>query len=161
MIPSDETLTPKNRDLVTLTTDILVFNPETTDILLIERTKPPFMNKLVLPGGHVENDDGEIKVSCAREAEEEVGLKVDSDLLDLFDILYGDENRDPRVKRSVSIVYIYIADQEEMQSCVAGSDAKAIQIKNLFQIKEDEIGFDHWQCISKLANEMIDININE
>ena len=149
MIPNGEKLTTKLRDLVTLTTDIFVVSSFTNETLLIKRAKPPFMGKYVLAGGHVENSDTSLEISCIREAEEELGITVDPKDLKLFYTLYGDENRDPRAKRSISIVFIYRVNNINLLKPKAGSDAKSTHIVKIDDIKKEDMGFDHWEVIQK------------
>jgi 8-oxo-dGTP diphosphatase len=121
-----------------------------SEIVLIKRTKPPFMDKLVLPGGHFEQTDKSAAQACAREAMEEIGLRIDPENLKLLMILDGPD-RDPRPGRRVSVVYtIDLPNREAIKNCRASSDAHSINIKKIDTLKEDDIGFDHWEVIKKL-----------
>lgn len=118
-------------------------------IVLIERAKPPFMDKLVLPGGHVEPTDESFTSACAREALEEIGLVVRPE--DLRFLMTIEGNSDPRPGHRVSQVFtINFPTLEALGSCTASSDAKSIHIRELASLKPEEIGFDHFQAIIKL-----------
>ena|SRR3989338_4203183 len=120
-----------------------------TKIILIERTKPPFMDKLVMPGGHVEPTDETFAAACAREAREEIGLAVSPADLHFLTTIEG--NNDPRPGHHTSHVFtIDFSSLEVLGICAAGSDAKAIHIRELASIKPEEIGFDHLQAIECL-----------
>ena len=119
------------------------------EIVLIERTKPPYENKLVLPGGHV--DEGEkLEEACARELEEEIGLKVEAGDLKILTILDA-SGRDPRPNHGLSIVYwIDLPTRDALNGCKAASDARTLHVKNINELRPDEIGFDHWRAIEQL-----------
>ena len=120
-----------------------------TEILLIQRTKPPFEDCLVMPGGHV--DEGErCAEACARELLEEIGLEVDEvdlELLTLLDV----PGRDPRPGHNLSIVFtIDLPDRNTIANCKAATDAKSLHVRRLDSLTPEEIGFDHWQAIELL-----------
>lgn len=134
-----------------LTVDILV-TIRKKDVLLIKRAKAPFTDKLVMPGGHVE-DGEELCEAAARELEEETRLTVSSESLSSLLILDA-MNRDPRPGRRVSHVFwINLVDRTLLETCRAESDAKEIVIRSLDSLSADEIGFDHWLAIEKLKKE--------
>jgi ADP-ribose pyrophosphatase YjhB (NUDIX family) len=140
----------KKRDSIILTVDIAV-TINSSEILLIKRAKEPFMDKFVLPGGHFELSDPSATIACVREALEEINLKVDPKKLSLLTIL-DKPDRDPRKGRRISIVYtINLSNLEKVKNCRAESDALSIEIKNLKDLSEKEVGFDHWEAI-KLLN---------
>ena len=76
---------------VVLTVDALITD-EVGRILLIQRGHEPFQGSWVLPGGIVEVGET-VEQACAREVEEEVGLKVD--VQGLVGV-YSTPGRDPR-----------------------------------------------------------------
>ncbi len=135
-------------DNMILTVDILVTIAK-KDVLLIRRAKPPFEDRLVMPGGHVEI--GETLVGAAvRELEEETRLIVSSDELALLLVL-DEPNRDPRPGQRVSHVFhIDLIDRTRVESCCAESDAKEIMIRSIDSLCADEIGFDHWLAIERI-----------
>jgi 8-oxo-dGTP diphosphatase len=100
-------------------------------IILIERHNPPL--GWAIPGGFV--DYGEpIETAALREAEEEIGLKVE--LIEQFHV-YSDPNRDPR-QHTISIVFRAMATGEPK----AGDDAKGVGIFETWQIPKN-LCFDH------------------
>jgi len=121
-------------------------------ILLIKRRKAPFMDKLVLPGGHVEEDDLNLVSAVMREAEEEIGLIINPSELKLLTVLDAPD-RDPRPGKRISIVYlIKLSELSLLQKCKPESDALEIVIIPLEEIKEEDIGFDHYEAIKKIAS---------
>ena len=134
---------------IVLTVDALI-TIAGRDVLLIKRAKAPVQDRLVLPGGHVE--DGESFVdACVREIEEEVGLQIRADQLKLLTVLDA-QDRDPRPGRHVSLVYhIDFPTHEAIADCQAGSDAAEIEVKELSSLTEEMIGFDHFQAIKLVA----------
>ena len=127
----------------TLATDGLV-TIQGKKIVLIKRAKEPFLDKLVMPGGHVESDDSSVAIACARELEEEIGLQIDPQNLKLLTVL-DSPDRDPRPGRLISIVYRIDLESEPLLK--AATDAKEVVIRNLNELTANEIGFDHWQAI--------------
>lgn len=134
---------------ILLTTDpVVVINNE--KILLIKRAKEPFTDKYAFPGGHVDWDDIDTKSACARELQEETGLKVNPEDLE-FLIILDELNRDPRPGRRISIVYkIDLASEEMLKDCKADSDAKELIIKNINELQPEDMAFDHWEVIETL-----------
>lgn len=134
-----------------LTVDILV-TINHKDILLISRAKPPFEDRLVMPGGHVEAGE-ELVAAAVRELEEETRLIVSSKELSLLTVLDA-QNRDPRPGRRVSHVFhVDLNDRSRVEVCRAESDAKEIVIRSIESLTANEIGFDHWLAIAKIKKE--------
>ncbi|OGL63651.1 hypothetical protein A2839_00750 [Candidatus Uhrbacteria bacterium RIFCSPHIGHO2_01_FULL_47_10] len=135
-----------------LTVDILVTIAQ-KDVLLIRRAKHPFEDRLVMPGGHVE-DGEELCEAAARELEEETRLTVSSK--DLSPLLILDAiDRDPRPGRRVSHVFwIDLLDRTLVETCRAESDAREIVIRSIDSLVESEIGFDHWLALEKMKEEI-------
>lgn len=134
-----------------LTVDILV-TIRKKEVFLIRRAKAPFTDKLVMPGGHVE-DGEELCEAAARELEEETRLTVSSESLSPLLILDAID-RDPRPGHRVSHVFhIDLVDRTLLETCRAESDAKEIVIRSIDSLSADEIGFDHWLAIEKLKKE--------
>ena len=125
-----------------LTVDIIVLCKN--KIVLIRRKKPPFMDCLVLPGGHVEDSDANLAAACCRELAEEIGLEVAPDQLRLLTVRDA-KDRDPRPERRVSIVFM--VRFTELPSLIAGSDALEVEVVDLDSISQVIIGFDHYQAI--------------
>ena len=113
------------------------------------------MDKLVLPGGHFEETDQSLSAACAREALEEIGFEVDPDELKLLTVL-DDPKRDPRPGRRISVVFtIDVSSRNCLENCGPASDARAIEIREINGLTEEEIGFDHWEVVKILKNETI------
>ncbi len=118
-------------------------------LVLIKRAKPPFMDKLVLPGGHVE--DGEtLAAACAREAFEEIGFCVNPSTLRLLMVL-DDPKRDPRPGRRVSAVFTIDVALHALSALAAGSDAASLELRKIATLKSEEVGFDHFEAVKLLA----------
>ncbi|AFZ29829.1 NUDIX hydrolase [Gloeocapsa sp. PCC 7428] len=115
------------------TVDIIIelVNKPHRPIILIERLNPPL--GWAIPGGFV--DYGESVESAAqREAEEEIGLRVE--LIEQFQV-YSDPQRDPR-QHTLSVVFLATATGEPQ----AGDDAKNLGIFECWRIPTN-LCFDH------------------
>lgn len=100
-------------------------------IILIERHNPPL--GWAIPGGFI--DYGEpVEIAAKREAEEEIGLKIE--LIEQF-LVYSDPNRDPR-QHTISIVFLASATGQP----IAGDDAKGVGIFEPWSIPKN-LCFDH------------------
>lgn len=117
-------------------------------VLLIERTKAPYMDRLVFPGGHVE-DGEDLPSAVVRELMEEVGVEVSA--LDLtYLTLLSDPGRDPRPGHRVAHVYWMRVEEAVLDLAVAGSDARALHLVDIDSIEPAHIGFDHYRAIVAL-----------
>lgn len=133
------------------TVDILV-TINRKDVLLISRAKPPFEDRLVMPGGHVETGE-EFLAAAVRELEEETRLTVSSEELSPLLVL-DSPGRDPRPGRRVSHVFhVDVRDRSRVEMCRAESDAKDIVIRSIDSLLAEEIGFDHYLALAKLKEE--------
>jgi ADP-ribose pyrophosphatase YjhB (NUDIX family) len=120
-------------------------------LLLIRRAKPPFMDKLVLPGGHVETSDASLAAAAVREILEEVGLTIaPADPRPLMTL--AAPGRDPRPGRRVSMVFAVDLPASAVSSCRPDSDAREIVWRDLSSITPEEIGFDHFLAVAALRN---------
>ena len=120
------------------------------EILLIRRAKEPFMEGLALPGGHV--DEGERPVDAAsREGDEETGLLIRADELDLLMIL-DEPGRDPRPGHDFSIVFLANLSNTDprLANLRAASDAKQVLRRRLSELCPADMAFDHWKAIEHL-----------
>jgi len=134
---------------IILTVD-LALTVNHSQVLLIKRADPPFLDKLVLPGGHLESSDISAKAACCREAKEEINLDIDENELELLAVL-DSPGRDPRRGRRISIAYtIDFSAHQSVASCRASSDARSIHFRNISSLKKEELGFDHWKVIEML-----------
>ena len=139
--------------MVILTVD-LALTINRSEILLIERAKGPFLDKLVLPGGHFENFEKNTRKACTREMSEELNLRINSEKLELFTIL-DDKDRDPRKGRRISVVFtIDFPNCECIEECSPASDAKAIRVREINSLAKEEIGFDHWKVIEMIKQKI-------
>lgn len=117
-------------------------------VLLIERTKPPFEDKYVFPGGHVEEGESLIE-AVVRELREEVGVEVSAS--DLNYLMKLDvPGRDPRPGERVAHVFWIMVCPSVFETAAAGSDARAIHILSLNAIASEMMGFDHYLAIERL-----------
>jgi len=105
-------------------------------VLLVERAVPPGVGEWTIPGGHLEADE-QPAVAAARELQEETGVRVDPETLELVDA----ELLAPfRGKRAVSMVYAAsIADAEGTPA--AGSDAAAVRFFTREELDADDHAF--------------------
>ena len=121
---------------------------ERSAVLLIARAKPPFMDRLVLPGGHVEADDSSFAQAAARELAEEVGIViVPAELHWLMRL--DTPGRDPRYD-TASVVYHVDVSAAVAAQAAAGSDARALAFYPINELQPEQLGFDHWLAISRL-----------
>ena len=119
-------------------------------VLLIERTKLPFEDKFVFPGGHVEEGET-LQEAVIRELQEEVGVEVSaSDLKYLMKL--DAPGRDPRPGTRIAHVFWINVCAKVFETAVAGSDARAIHLLSLKDIQAQDMGFDHYLAIEKLRN---------
>lgn len=132
-----------------LTVDIAVV-VEGRELVLIRRNKPPFMDKLVLPGGHMEETDEDLAAAAVRELHEETGLCVNKCRLKFLTVL-DTIGRDPRPERRISFVYrLDLPDRKSLVGMMAGSDAREVVIVSLDRLETEDLGFDHWKAIRLL-----------
>ncbi|WP_049921954.1 NUDIX domain-containing protein [Halopiger djelfimassiliensis] len=89
-------------------------------VLCVERGVPPGVGEWTLPGGHMEVGE-EPETAAARELEEETGVAVDPDALELLDAT----TLAPRDGKHVMMIH-YVVDRAHADgSPTAGSDATA------------------------------------
>jgi ADP-ribose pyrophosphatase YjhB (NUDIX family) len=120
-------------------------------LLLIRRAKPPFMDKLVLPGGHVEASDASLAAAAAREILEEVGLTIAPvELRPLMTL--AAPGRDPRPGRRFSTVFTVDLPASAVAACRPDSDAREIVLRDLSSLTPEEIGFDHFLVVTALRD---------
>ncbi len=122
-------------------------------VLLIERTKPPYEDKFVFPGGHVEEGES-LAEAVIRELQEEVGVEVSAS--DLTYLLKLDApGRDPRPGERVAHVFWMRVCASVFETAAAGSDARAIHILSLSEISAEMMGFDHYLAIERLREVLL------
>ncbi len=115
------------------TVDIIIELGDRPDrpIILIERLNPP--HGWALPGGFVDYGES-VEAAAQREAQEEVGLRVE--LIEQFHV-YSAPDRDPR-QHTLSIVFLATA----IGTPQADDDAKSVGIFAPWQIPQS-LCFDH------------------
>lgn len=123
-----------------VTVDIVLWNTNRTEILLIKRKNDPFKDCWALPGGFVdENED--LELAAKRELKEETNVDV-QDLLQIG--AFGKPGRDPR-GHMVSVAYSAVLNC--LQEIKALDDAKEVK---WFTINElPKLAFDHKEIIKK------------
>ena len=127
---------------VAYTTDLLIFGIDSRDnsnlrslpkkyfsLLLVKRTKEPFINQWCLPGGYV-NSDETSKDASVRVLEKETGLKnVYMQQVGVYDSV----NRDPR-GRTISSSYMALIDRTLLvQELDDNAKSKKITIKKQYK----------------------------
>jgi ADP-ribose pyrophosphatase YjhB (NUDIX family) len=122
-------------------------------LVLIRRTKAPCQDRLVLPGGHVEEADATLEEACARELAEEVGLETVPERLSLLAVL-NQPGADPRYPRRASVVYHADISRERYEAMSAGSDAAAIELVEIDALTPERLGFDHYEAVPALRDRL-------
>ena len=124
-----------------MTADIAVLRlDEIPEILLIQRSDPPFQGLWALPGGFMEMEET-LEATARRELMEETGIRAGE--LIRFDT-YDQPGRDPR-GRTITQVFVMIW-KTDMGPPQAGSDASGIQWFGLHQLPA--LAFDHKQIVN-------------
>lgn len=127
-------------------------------IPMIKRAKEPFMDKLCLPGGHIEQGETPRR-TAVREAKEEIGAASDEEKFKKLKYVgeFSDPNRDPRDDaQRISYGFMYEAGDSSKYS--SGSDAREVVLVNPNDLKPEEVGFDHYQIIKAAGLIKIDVN---
>ena len=130
---------------IVATVDIIVRDGD--NILLIKRSKDPFINCWALPGGRVESTDKDLEQAAKRELFEETNLNSD---LKHFKTI-GNNTRDPR---GFSITSVFWTILKPEQTVKAGDDAIDFQWFYLNSLP-DNIAFDHKEIIKKFRDSQI------
>ncbi len=128
----------KNKKLPRLTVDAWVRDSKGR-LLLVRRGRPPFQGSWSLPGGFCEWRET-TEACCAREAEEETGLKVKvGRLLGV----YSDPDRDPR-GHNVTVLYAAKPVRGKIQGGDDAAEARWFGPKELSKLT---FAFDHAKII--------------
>lgn len=117
-----------------VTVDVVVFNKNKNEILLIQRKNEPFKDYWALPGGFVdENED--IESAAKRELKEETNVVV-SEIIQIG--AFGKPGRDPR-GHMISVAYkTILAENQNIKPLDDAKEVKWFKINNL-----PELAFDH------------------
>jgi ADP-ribose pyrophosphatase YjhB (NUDIX family) len=115
-----------------------------SQVFLVKRKKEPFLGKMVMPGGSI-NEGEKVEEAVIREVKEETAL-----IIEIHSILgvYSDPARDPRGHRMSTVFIGQIPSNSNKKEPEAGSDAEATKWVNLKDIKEVDFGFDHKKILS-------------
>jgi len=123
---------------VTVDIVVLTIRGERLHVLSIRRGEPPYVRRLALPGGFVDQDE-DLDTAARRELNEETGLDIGDVWLEQLRT-YGAPRRDPRA-RTVSVAYLAVlADQPEPE---AGTDAAAARWWPVDELSPKRLAFDH------------------
>ena len=113
-------------------------------ILLVKRKKDPFKQKMVLPGGFV-NEGERVEDAAIREVKEETSLDIE---IDNILGVYSDPSRDPRGHIMSTVFVGKISDKSDIKEPMAGDDAVAVKWVDLASIEEESFGFDHKKILN-------------
>ncbi|MBO7490638.1 MAG: NUDIX hydrolase [Bacteroidales bacterium] len=94
-----------------LTADIVLFNLDRTELLLIRRGNEPYKDHWAFPGGFFDMTDPNIEYTAARELQEETGL-ANIPLQMVY--VASREGRDPR-GRTVSVIFTANVDPSTIE----------------------------------------------
>lgn len=124
-----------------LTVDMVVFNENRNEILLIKRKNNPFKDCWALPGGFVdENED--LEEAAKRELKEETNVTV-SEVVQIG--AFGKPGRDPR-GHMVSVAFsTQLTSQQDIKPLDDAKEVKWFFINNL-----PDLAFDHEEIINKV-----------
>ena len=124
-----------------VTVDVVVFNENRNEILLIKRKNNPFKDCWALPGGFVdENED--LEEAAKRELKEETNVTV-SEFIQIG--AFGKPGRDPR-GHMVSIAFsAQLTSQQDIKPLDDAKEVKWFFINNL-----PKLAFDHEEIINKV-----------
>lgn len=132
------------RAAIAYATDIVVFDDDLVNVLLIRRaaTSKAYAGMLALPGGHVELDE-DSRAAARRELREETGIHA-SGALRLIGV-YDDPNRDPR-RRVVTAAYWTVVSG--LPAPTASGDAAVAQWVPTRTALDVHLAFDHGRILS-------------
>lgn len=125
-----------------LTADIVLFNLDRNEVLLIRRGNEPFKDCWAFPGGFFDMTDRDIEHTAARELEEETSLK---DIPLQMVTVASREGRDPR-GRTVSVIFTATIDPLTVHP-KGGDDAREARWFPLNALPP--LAFDHGEVLEK------------
>ena len=126
-----------------LTADIVLFNLERTQVLLIRRGNEPYKDCWAFPGGFFDMTDRDIEHTAARELQEETGL---DDIPLTMACVASREGRDPR-GRTVSVIFTACVDPNSV-SPRGGDDAAEARWWPLNALPP--LAFDHSEVLGRI-----------
>lgn len=126
-----------------LTADIVLFNLERTEVLLIKRGNNPFKDCWAFPGGFFDMSDRDIEQTAARELEEETTL---TNIPLQMACVASREGRDPR-GRTVSVIFTACVDPATVHPR-GGDDAKEARWFPLEALPP--LAFDHGEVLERV-----------
>ncbi len=135
----------KQYDAPSVAADMVVLSKDRRRILLVTRGNHPFANCLALPGGFYTPEDDTIEQCAVRELQEETGISVATDDLQLVKVSSG-KNRDPR-GWIVSVAYKVVLREEAKP--LANSDVIMCKWYDVDQLPNLKLAFDHERIIIK------------
>lgn len=128
-----------------VTADIVVFNQDQSQVLLIRRGGEPFKDCWAFPGGFFDMADRDIEHTAARELQEETGLAdIPLQLVGVF----SKEGRDPR-GRTITIAFSAHINPTTVNP-VGGDDAREARWFPVAQLPP--LAFDHEEILQAATN---------
>ena len=129
---------------VTVDLVCLTVRDDALQVLLVERGGEPYLARLALPGGFVQEKE-DLETAARRELVEETGVEAPSFLEQLR--TYGAPERDPR-GRIVSVAFLAIAP--DLGDATGGSDAAAADWHPVEPLlaEPSRLAFDHGRILA-------------
>lgn len=121
------------------------------DILLINRKKNPFTERLALPGGFMEPDDYNVVYGAIRECEEETNLVLAPEWAESTTICDG-IHRDPRARIIGIATYFQLPPGSFGNEIKAKDDAEKVDwydVRTMLALGNINFAFDHGNTIKR------------
>lgn len=100
---------PQGKKSLGVSATAVLYAKDANAFLLIKRKWNPFKGQWAFPGGLLETDRENVYTTAVRELEEETGLKMETDQLELFAVL-SEPRRDPR-RHVVDVAFYATVEQ--------------------------------------------------
>ena len=146
LLPGDEAVARKTELQVTVDVVIFALRDWELQVLLIERSLPPFEGRWALPGGFVREGES-LEAAARRELGEETGVR-NVYLEQLY--TFGDPDRDPR-GRVITVAYYALLTGDAVP-LVAGTDAGAAMW--MPARKHPPLAFDHERILNNALDRL-------